>query len=75
MVIQIFFDQYMGEGIDQRHVAAVFDLQMLIGNAGGFDTARVADNDLRAFLFGFDHPTGNDRVRIRTVIADHQQAF
>ncbi|CAH0214627.1 hypothetical protein SRABI106_01829 [Rahnella aquatilis] len=75
MVIQIFFDQHVGKGIHQRHVAAVFDLQMLIGNTCGFDAAGVADDDLRAFFFRFDHTARDDGMGIRAVIAEHQQTF
>ncbi|MNC33558.1 hypothetical protein D3C75_819540 [compost metagenome] len=48
---------------------------MLVGNARGFDTAWVADDNLRAFLFGLQHPASHDRMRIGTVVTDDQQAF
>ncbi len=74
-VIQSFFKQHIAKGIDQRHIAAVIDLQMLIGDTRGFDFARITDNHLRAVFFGFQHATRHDRVRIGTVIAKHQQTF
>lgn len=63
------------KGIDQRHIAAVFQLQMLIGNAGGFNTSRIANNDFCAILTGFQHAPGSDGVRICAVVAKYQQAF
>ncbi len=74
-VIQRFFEQHIAKGVHQRHVAAVIDLQMLIGDARGFDFARIAHNHLRAVFFGFQYATRHDRVRIGAVIAKHQQAF
>ncbi len=61
-VIEVFVQQGVDEGVHQRHVAAVVDLQMPVGNARGFDFARIADDHPRAVLFRFDHPAGDDRV-------------
>ena len=75
MVIQIFFQQDVSEGVDQRHVAAVIELQMAIGDAGGFDTTRVADDDFCPVFAGLNHPAGDDWVGVGAVIAKDQQAF
>ena len=48
---------------------------MAIGDAGGFDTARVADDDFRPVFASFNHPAGDDRVGVGAVIAKDQQAF
>ncbi|CCJ84305.1 hypothetical protein BN133_682 [Cronobacter dublinensis 582] len=74
-VIQPFFQQHIAESVHQRHIAAVVELQVLVGDARGFDFARVANNDFRAVLFGFQHAARHDRVRIGAVVAEDQQAF
>ena len=47
---------------------------MLIGDARGFNFARVADDNFRPFIFGLNHATRHDGVRIRAVVAKDQQA-
>ena len=74
-VVEVFFNQHMRKSVNQSHVGSVFHLQMLIGNACGFYFSWVAHDDFGTFLFGFDHAAGDDRVRIRTVIAKYQQTL
>ena len=74
-VVQLLFQQHIAKGVHQRHVAAVFQLKMLVGNTRRFNTARIADNNFCAVFTRFQHAAGNDRVGVRAVIAKHQQAF
>ncbi|MNB76748.1 hypothetical protein D3C75_234190 [compost metagenome] len=67
-VVQLLFNNHVPHRIQQRDVGAVFQRQVHIGNARGFNFARIADDNLRPFAFGFDHPIRHDRVRIRRVI-------
>ena len=75
VIVEIFFQQDIGEGVDQRHIAAVVELQMLVGDAGGFNAPRIADDDFRAVVAGSQYPSRHDRVRIGAVIAKDQQTF
>ena len=74
-IVELLFDKNMTEGINQRHVATVFQLQMLVSNTGGFNTTWVADNDFCAVLASFNYPAGYDWVRVGAVITKDQQAF
>ncbi|MNP10458.1 hypothetical protein D3C76_1026100 [compost metagenome] len=62
----------MPHRVEQRDVGAVFQGDVHIGNARGFNFARIADDNLRPVAFGFDHPVRHDRVRIRRVIAKNK---
>ncbi|SAG63326.1 Uncharacterised protein [Enterobacter cloacae] len=74
-VVQFLFKQDIAKGIDQRHVTAVFQLKMKIGNACRFNMTRIADDDFCAIFTCFKHASGDDGVRVGAVIAEHQQAF
>ena len=74
-VIEFFFQQHITKGVHQRHVTAVFQLQMLIGNARRFNATRIADDNFCAVLTRLQHTSGDDRVGVRAVIAEYQQAF
>ena len=74
-VVQLLFQQHIAKSVDQRHVTAVFQLQMLVGNARRFDAARIADDDFCTVFPGFQHATGDDRVGVCAVVAKYQQTF
>ncbi len=68
----------MPHRVEQRDVGAVFQCDMHIGDARGFDFARIADDNLRPVAFGLDDAVRHDRVRIRRVVAknkDHVRFF
>ncbi len=71
-VVQLLFNDHMPHRIEQRDVGAVFQRQVHIGNARGFDFARIADNNFRPFLFRPDHAISDDRVGISRVIAKYK---
>ena len=74
-VVQLLFQQHVAKGVHQRHVAAVFELQMLIGNSRRFNAPRIADDNFCAVFTRFQHAPGDDRVGVCAVIAKHQQTF
>ena len=47
---------------------------MLVGDARGFNTTRIADDNFGPFVFRFNHATRHYRVRVRAVVAKDQQA-
>ena len=74
-VVQLLLQQHIAEGIYQRHVAAVVELQMTIGNARGFNAPRIADDDFGAVVPGLDYPAGDDGMGVGAVVAKDQQAL
>ena len=74
-VVQLLLQQDIAEGVHQRHIAAVVELQMTVGYACGFNASRIADDDLSAVFPGFDHPAGDDGMGVGAVVAKDQQAL
>ena len=74
-VVQLLFQQHIAKGVNQCHIAAVFQLQMLVGNAGCFNPTRIADDNFRTVLTGFQHAAGDYWMGIGAVVSENQQAF
>ena len=74
LVVEVFVDQHVGEGVDQSHVGAVLQRQPLVGDAGGLDLAGIADDDLGALLLGLEDAAGDDRVTVGGVVAEAEDA-
>jgi hypothetical protein len=72
-IVELFVDQHMAKGVNQRHIAAVVELQMPIGDARGFDPPRIADDNFGTVLPRLEHPACHDGVGIRAVIAKDKQ--
>ena len=71
-IVEIFFDNHLPDGVEQRNVGAVFQSQMQVGDARGFDFTRIADDDFGPVAFGIEDVIRHDRVRIRRVIAENK---
>lgn len=72
LVVQILLNNDVPHRIQQRDVRAVFQCNVHIRNARGFNFARIADDDFRPVLFGANNMVRDDRVRIRRVIAENK---
>ena len=71
-VVQIFFNNDMAYGVEQRDVRAVSQCNMHISNTRGFNFARIADDDFRPFTFGVNHVIRHDRVGICRVVPENK---
>ena len=72
LVVQIFFNNDMAHRIQQRDVRAVFQCNVHVSNARGFNFARIADDNFRPVAFSVDHVIRHDRVGIRRVIPEDE---
>ncbi len=61
-IVEILFDNDVADGVEQRDVGAVFQGNMHIGNARGFNLARIADDNLRPVAFGVNDVIRHNRV-------------
>ena len=61
-IVEILFDNDMPDGVEQRDVRAVFQRNVHIGDARGFDFTRIADDDFRPIAFGVNHVIRHNRV-------------
>lgn len=60
----------MANGVEQRDVRAVLQRNVHIGDARGFNFARVADDNFRPVAFSVNDVIRHDRVGIRRVVTE-----
>ena len=71
---QVFVDDRVGKGVDQRQVRAVPKWQVHVGDAGGLDDARVAHDELRAAFLRTHDAARHDGMAGRRIVAEQQDA-
>ena len=69
-IVQILFNNHVANGVEQRDIRAVLQRNVHVGDARGFNFARVADDDFRPVAFGVNDVIRHDRVGIRRVITE-----
>ncbi|CNT95704.1 Uncharacterised protein [Salmonella enterica subsp. enterica serovar Bovismorbificans] len=62
----------MPHGVEQRDIRAVFQRDMHVSDARGFNFARIADDNFRPVAFSVNHMIRHDRVGIRRVIPEDE---
>jgi hypothetical protein len=69
-IVQILFNNHVANGVEQRDIRAVLQRNVHIGDARGFNFARVADDNFRPVAFSVNDVIRHDRVGIRRVVAE-----
>ena len=69
-IVQILFNNDVANGVEQRDIRAVLQRDVHVGDARGFNLARVADDDFRPVAFGVNDVIRHDRVGIRRVVTE-----
>ncbi|SQB40315.1 Uncharacterised protein [Citrobacter koseri] len=60
-VVKVFIKQNVAKGVNQRHIATVVQLQVLIGNTGGLNAPGIAHNNFGAVLPGLNDSARDNR--------------
>ncbi len=71
-VVQVFFNNDMAHRIQQRDVRAVFQCNVHVSNARGFNFARIADDNFRPVTFSVNYVVRHDWVGIRRVVPENE---